>query len=72
MARSSQQPLWDLSCPDMPPCDENGVDLEQIKSLQSLTPCERLEQMQGWADFLFNIWKDRGFDWLDIERSSNV
>jgi hypothetical protein len=72
MADATEKPLWDLTCPDMPPQDEHGIDLEQIEYNLSLTPAERLEQMQGLADFVFEIWKARGIDWSDTERFSNI
>jgi hypothetical protein len=39
--------------PDLPPTDPSGeVDLEQIRYNLSLTPGERLDQNDRWAEFV--------------------
>jgi len=48
---------WDLveSSSRMPPQDENGVDLWQIRSNLALTPTERILQNDRWAQFVDTV-----------------
>ncbi|HVT91065.1 MAG TPA: hypothetical protein VHD56_19590 [Tepidisphaeraceae bacterium] len=51
-----------------PPTDETGdVDLFQIEYHLSLTPAQRLKQIEEFAEFIFDAWKARGFEWSDSE-----
>lgn len=55
---------------DVQRVDENGVDLSLIEYTLSLTPAERLSNLQQFVDTILSIWKSRGIEWSDSENSS--
>jgi hypothetical protein len=53
MSEQSQRPFHPRDLPDFPPTDESGeVDLTQVQYNLSLTPTQRLEQNDRFAEFI--------------------
>ncbi|HEY1683274.1 MAG TPA: hypothetical protein VGG19_00805 [Tepidisphaeraceae bacterium] len=66
MADATEKPLWDLTCPDMPPQDEHGLDVQQIEYNLSLTPTQRMQQYFAWLDFV-QMARKAGQDFYGME-----
>lgn len=56
---------------DVQRVDENGVDLSLIEYTLSLTPAERLANLEHFVGAIHDIWKSRGIEWSDSETSLN-
>ena len=50
-----------------PPIDENGVDLSVIDYCLSLTPAQRLQQAQSFANFILSVRKLNGIQGIPWE-----
>src|SRR5437016_3869301 len=56
---------WPL---DVQRVDENGIDLSLIEHTLSLTPAERLAQLEQFVKTIVSIWRSQG---LDVDRCIN-
>lgn len=55
---------------DVQRVDENGIDLERIDYNLSLTPAERLRNLEAYAEFIISTRRRNGVEaWSDIEKS---
>lgn len=49
--------------------DETGdVDVSLVECFLSLTPAQRLERVEQFANTILAIWKTRGIEWSASER----
>jgi len=56
--------------PLYPPTDATGdVDLSLIEHNLTLTPRERLYQLEDFAEFVLTVWRAQGIEWSGSENS---
>jgi len=54
-----------------PPMEESGeVDVSLIEECLRLTPAQRLDQAERFAEFARAAWRAQGIEWLATELSS--